>query len=244
MAEAEVVLSSEAYVRAVKMGIARALGGIITSEGGFEENVVATLAEEIEEFMWSAIEEPAMTWSDVEDKHEDASWNSFETSDGGEELIRWIVDESAAAEMLRSASASTLPIGVEESDIEDMAKMVLSELRKETKRALEKLERELSEQGCCELCGREGTKITRHHLRPRETHKRYLARGTFTKKDLQKTARCCRSCHSAIHAFVPDNDELAEHYYTVERLLSIDKLLRYVQWVSRQQSTSRPKLRK
>lgn len=231
MSSAEVVLGEEAYVRAVRAGLSRALGGIITSEGGFEQNLVATFAEEIEEFTWSAI---GAGEGDVD-----------EDGDGGEVLVRWIIDESAAAEMLRSASASTLPIGVEETDIVDVANMVLSALKKELKMALEKLERESSsEHGCCELCGREGMKITRHHLRPRETHKRYLARGTFTREELQKTIRCCRSCHNAIHAFVPDNNQLAEHYFTVERLLGNEKLLRYVQWVSRQRSSSGPKLRR
>ena len=93
------------------------------------------------------------------------------------------------------------------------------------------LDNEEEEDGCCKICDRD-MRLTRHHLIPRETHKRYLKQGKYTKEQLNQTAAICRMCHNAIHRFYT-NMELAEHYNTVELLLQQDKIVRHAQWAAR-----------
>lgn len=51
-------------------------------------------------------------------------------------------------------------------------------------------------EGACELCARP-SRLTAHHLRPREVHARYLKRG-MTRDVLAQCAMLCRPCHSAV----------------------------------------------
>lgn len=57
-----------------------------------------------------------------------------------------------------------------------------------------------TQQGTCELCERL-TRVTAHHLRPKEMHQRLLKKG-FTREELAKCAMICRPCHSAVHRAV------------------------------------------
>ena len=83
----------------------------------------------------------------------------------------------------------------------------------------------------CEICCRE-VRLTRHHVIPRETHKSMLKKG-ITKEHLDMTIGICRMCHSTIHRFF-SNQELAEHYYSVNLLLADEKFLKYAKWASKQ----------
>jgi hypothetical protein len=96
--------------------------------------------------------------------------------------------------------------------------------------------------GCCELCERYVSR-TRHHLIPRELHKRLLARdSSLTKEILSKTISICRMCHRTIHRFFT-NDELAATYNTLDKLLSHEKLLRYAKWAAAQPAGSNMRVR-
>lgn len=105
---------------------------------------------------------------------------------------------------------------------------------------------------CCELCERSETDVplTLHHVFPKETHKRLLSVGSsdkvkkndghgldsiivYTKEVLSTTVKVCRLCHSTIHSFF-DNDELASHYYTIEKLLADDRIKKHAKWASGQ----------
>ena len=107
-----------------------------------------------------------------------------------------------------------------------------------------------SEFDCCELCQRSEMEVplTLHHVFPKETHKRLLSIGSsenskkhgventimiYTKELLATTMKICRLCHSSIHGFF-SNDELASHYFTVEKLLSDERVERHVKWASGQ----------
>lgn len=84
----------------------------------------------------------------------------------------------------------------------------------------------------CELCERE-LELTKHHLIPKEVHNKKWCQRMFSKIDRHyRTALVCQDCHSAIHKFLT-NKELAQHYNTVELLLSHQKIKKFVDWVSK-----------
>lgn len=82
----------------------------------------------------------------------------------------------------------------------------------------------------CELCERV-SKLTAHHLRPKEVHTKYLKLG-FTRQDLAKCTMICRPCHSAVHR-AASNEELAKSWYTIELLRTNGSVIRFVEWVKR-----------
>mmetsp|Transcript_108211 Transcript_108211/g.248131 ORF Transcript_108211/g.248131 Transcript_108211/m.248131 type:complete len:199 (+) Transcript_108211:50-646(+) len=87
------------------------------------------------------------------------------------------------------------------------------------------------EDGLCEMCERE-MPLTRHHLIPREEHKRYKKLG-YSSETLNTVATICRPCHNAVHRFA-DNATLAADYNTVEKLMSTENLQRFVNWARKQ----------
>jgi hypothetical protein len=84
----------------------------------------------------------------------------------------------------------------------------------------------------CQICERY-TKLTEHHLYPREMHKTMLKRG-FVEEKLNQTASVCRLCHSTIHRFF-SNKELADRYFTLDLLMEDERMQRFVKWASMQQ---------
>jgi hypothetical protein len=80
-------------------------------------------------------------------------------------------------------------------------------------------------EGKCELCERQ-TRVTAHHLRPKEVHNKYLKKG-FTRAELAQCAFVCRPCHSAIHR-AASNDELAKDWYNIELLRTNASVMRFV----------------
>lgn len=96
---------------------------------------------------------------------------------------------------------------------------------------------ELLEDGCCLVCERV-TKLTRHHLFPREMHKRLMKEESFTPAELNTTLLCCRMCHNAIHSLF-ENDQLARHYYSLDLLLADERFFKYAKWASKQKARRR-----
>lgn len=87
----------------------------------------------------------------------------------------------------------------------------------------------------CELCGREGLKLTEHHLIPRAVHRKSRYQRMYDREDmLTRKLLVCRPCHNAIHRCVPDEKELARVYPTKEDLLSNDCLVKQVNYLSKQ----------
>ena len=87
------------------------------------------------------------------------------------------------------------------------------------------------EDGTCPMCGRE-TKLTAHHLRPRQLHSQLMKKG-FTREELNTCAYICRPCHSAVHR-AKTNAELAKDYFTLDRLMELPQIQEYCRWASRQ----------
>ncbi len=88
----------------------------------------------------------------------------------------------------------------------------------------------------CELCGRSGLKLTRHHLIPRSRHKKPRTRRTHdrSRQELNEAvAWLCTPCHKTVHATLSEQ-ELAEAYYTIEALRSHPDLQRFARWCAKQ----------
>jgi 5-methylcytosine-specific restriction protein A len=73
----------------------------------------------------------------------------------------------------------------------------------------------------CELCEREVSQVSRHHLIPKEEGGRH-----------GPTVALCQPCHSTVHLLL-SNRELARQYATVEALRAAAELQKYLHWVRR-----------
>lgn len=96
-----------------------------------------------------------------------------------------------------------------------------------------------NDDGSCEMCERYVSR-TLHHLIPRELHKTLVHR--ISKEELSKTVKICRMCHSSIHRFFT-NEELANHYNTIEKLLGDEKMYKYASWAAKQPAGGNRKVR-
>ena len=71
----------------------------------------------------------------------------------------------------------------------------------------------------CELCQREVSFVTKHHLLPKQEG------GKHT-----ETVGLCQPCHSTIHVTF-SNQELAKKFRTVSALQNAEPLQKYLNWV-------------
>jgi hypothetical protein len=88
----------------------------------------------------------------------------------------------------------------------------------------------LTRAAACELCHRDWINLTYHHLIPRSTHDKALKRGWHEEWELNRVAWLCGACHRCVHR-VASNEELAQHWNTVEKLQTRDDVQKFVQWV-------------
>ncbi|WP_419882056.1 HNH endonuclease [Peribacillus sp. B-H-3] len=86
--------------------------------------------------------------------------------------------------------------------------------------------------GKCELCGRNHTELTIHHLTPREEGGSHLP-----------TALLCKPCHKQIHALY-SNKELAVRMYTIGLLQDDEEIKKYIKWIRKQPPQKLVKTRK
>lgn len=84
----------------------------------------------------------------------------------------------------------------------------------------------------CELCGREGVVLTRHHLIPRRTHRLKRIRRAFDRAEREGAIlHVCRPCHKQIHVLF-DEKSLARDYRSREALLADPEMARFVAWIA------------
>ncbi|MEO1235959.1 MAG: hypothetical protein AAFX76_04145 [Planctomycetota bacterium] len=96
----------------------------------------------------------------------------------------------------------------------------------------------------CELCGRSGLELTRHHLIPRARHKKPRTRRNHARADLNAAiAMLCRPCHATVHQVLSEQ-ELAEAYHTVEALAGHPDVARFVAWVRKKPAGLRVPIRR
>jgi hypothetical protein len=97
--------------------------------------------------------------------------------------------------------------------------------------------------GTCELCERFVSRSF-HHLVPKETHNRYLSKGSLPVNlvsigELSRVwlnkhgVMVCRTCHGTIHN-AERNEVLAEQYNTLDRLLEHPKIYAFAKYNSTQ----------
>lgn len=84
----------------------------------------------------------------------------------------------------------------------------------------------------CEICGRSWIPLTYHHLIPKGAHEKALKRGWHTEDQLNNVAWICRACHSYVHS-IATNEELARDWYTIERLLEREDVIKFAGWVGK-----------
>jgi 5-methylcytosine-specific restriction endonuclease McrA len=89
-----------------------------------------------------------------------------------------------------------------------------------------------NEKYICDLCGREVSKVTVHHLIPREEGGKDLA-----------TAMLCIPCHKQIHALY-SNKELSVKLYTISRLRNDDKIIKYLKFIAKHPGDSHISVKK
>jgi len=93
----------------------------------------------------------------------------------------------------------------------------------------------------CELCGRTGPALTRHHLIPRTRHGNRWNRRNFDREDVQgRIAWLCRSCHDHhVHNTLSEK-ELEREFNTLDRLRQVPAIARFVAWIADKPASFRP----
>jgi hypothetical protein len=81
----------------------------------------------------------------------------------------------------------------------------------------------------CELCKSEAAHNF-HHFIPRTLHTNKWFKKRYTREQMRKGIKVCKSCHEAIHDLIPDEKELGRHYNTLEKLLARPQVAGYVKW--------------
>jgi hypothetical protein len=84
----------------------------------------------------------------------------------------------------------------------------------------------------CELCQHE-TAYNFHHFICRTVHRNKWFRKRYSRAEMRRGIRTCKSCHQAIHALVPSEKELGRHYNTLEKLVAHPAIGKYVAWKRR-----------
>ncbi|MDO5293767.1 MAG: HNH endonuclease [bacterium] len=87
-------------------------------------------------------------------------------------------------------------------------------------------------EGTCELCHRQNTILTKHHLLPREEGGKE-----------EHIALICEDCHKHIHALYT-NKELAIRLNTIDALLQDEKIKKYLKFICKQPASKKVRSRK
>lgn len=84
----------------------------------------------------------------------------------------------------------------------------------------------------CEICERDWVPLSYHHLIPRSTHAKVLKRKWHEEHMLNRVAWLCIACHRFVHRMA-SNEELAQKYYTVDKIMEREDAQAWAQWVGR-----------
>lgn len=92
----------------------------------------------------------------------------------------------------------------------------------------------------CELCGRRGELLTRHHLIPRARHNKPRTRRAFGRTEPRKRlAWLCRPCHDHVHALFTEKT-LGAEFNTLALLAAHPEVSRFVAWIRAKPAGFRP----
>lgn len=99
----------------------------------------------------------------------------------------------------------------------------------------------MSNNQLCELCGRQGCLLTRHHLIPRSQHRKKRVRRSHNREYLHhNVAMLCRPCHSKIHAIWTEQ-QLANEYHSIELIRLHPDIQSFVSWIQTKPAGFKPK---
>lgn len=87
-------------------------------------------------------------------------------------------------------------------------------------------------EGKCELCEREVSALTKHHLLPREEGGKE-----------EHIAMLCEACHRQIHAMYT-NKELAVRLTDIQALKEDEAIAKYIKFIKKQTTSKKIKLKK
>jgi len=85
----------------------------------------------------------------------------------------------------------------------------------------------------CSLCKFDYEKCTKHHLVPRTVHSNKWFKKHYNRDKLKRKIPVCRKCHLAIHDLIDDEKELGRYFNTLKKLLSNEKIIKYLEWKSK-----------
>ena len=93
----------------------------------------------------------------------------------------------------------------------------------------------------CELCGREMSALTKHHLIPRSLHRNKRVRKKFGKERcITDVAWLCGPCHKSIHRILSEKAMSAE-YFTVDALANHPEIHTFIDWIHTKPAGFTPK---
>lgn len=87
----------------------------------------------------------------------------------------------------------------------------------------------------CELCEREVSSTSRHHLIPRTLHTNKWFKKNFTREQMIETVDLCRPCHKQIHKLIPEK-KMGRTYYTLEKLREEAQVAKFLKWLLKQKN--------
>lgn len=94
--------------------------------------------------------------------------------------------------------------------------------------------------GHCELCGRQVSELTRHHLVPRTLHHNRRVRRDRGRAGLKAAmAWLCRPCHGYVHALFEEKT-LEREFSTLAALSAEQDVARFLAWIRTKPDGFRP----
>jgi hypothetical protein len=88
---------------------------------------------------------------------------------------------------------------------------------------------------CCEMCGRSGVELTKHHCYPKSTQRSKWFKSHCNKEDKNKGIEICWLCHEGIHTLFTEK-ELCRFYNDLETLMANERILKHIEWVRKQKT--------
>lgn len=83
----------------------------------------------------------------------------------------------------------------------------------------------------CELCGREGLPLTKHHLIPKTRHSNKRNKRNFDRDEVKtRLAWICRPCHTHVHNVLTEK-QLEYDFNTVEALAAHPEIQKFALWI-------------
>ena len=94
--------------------------------------------------------------------------------------------------------------------------------------------------GICELCGREVSFLTRHHLIPRTRHANKRNKRDFKRSEVKhRIAWVCRPCHDHVHALFGEKT-LERKFNTLGALAEHPEMKKFLAWIRKKPPEFRP----